>query len=111
MNNSYFKDKVIIITGARRGIGKATSLILSDAGSRLTINSREADKLSEFRDILSGNGGDVVGIPGDISDEKVCENIVRKTLEKYGRMIGYEVDKRDRITSIRKQLREYRNGL
>jgi len=86
MNDRYFRDKVIIITGARQGIGKALSLLLAGAGSRLSINSRNAEKLSELKNKLFLNGCDVIEIPGDISDEGVCRNIVEKTIERFGKI-------------------------
>jgi len=83
MNNRYFRDKVIIITGARQGIGKALSLLLAEAGARLSINSRNAEKLAELKNKLFLNGCDVIEIPGDISEEEVCRNIVKKTIERF----------------------------
>lgn len=86
MNFSYFKDKVVIITGARQGIGKALSEILASAGSRLVINSRDAQKLGEMKDILIQKGCEVKEVPGDISDEGVCRAIADAALQGFGRI-------------------------
>jgi dehydrogenase/reductase SDR family protein 7B len=86
MNNKYFKDKVVIITGARMGIGKTLAEILAARGARLALNSRNADKLAELRDSLVEKGCEVIIFPGDISDEDVCRNIAHQTFIKYGKI-------------------------
>jgi NAD(P)-dependent dehydrogenase (short-subunit alcohol dehydrogenase family) len=86
MHDNYFKDKVVIITGARQGIGKTLSLLLAAEGARLAINSRNAEKLTELKNTLNSKGCSVVDIPGDISDEQVCKNIVDQTVKKFGRI-------------------------
>jgi NAD(P)-dependent dehydrogenase (short-subunit alcohol dehydrogenase family) len=84
MNDIFFKNKVVIITGARQGIGKTLSLIFADAGARLAINSRNAEKLTELKNALVSRGCNVVDVPGDISDEQVCRNIADQAVNKFG---------------------------
>jgi len=86
MNYSYFKDKVVIITGARQGIGKALSKILASAGSRLVINSRDSQKLGEMKDSFIMKGCEMKDVPGDISDEEVCKAIADAAVQRFGRI-------------------------
>lgn len=86
MQDNYFKGKVIIITGARQGIGKTLSLLLAVEGARLAINSRNAEKLTELKNTLNSKGCSVIDIPGDISDEQVCKNIADQTVKEFGRI-------------------------
>jgi len=86
MSDKYFKDKVIIITGARQGIGKTLSEMLAVEGSRLVLNSRNAGKLAELKNQLSEKGCDVLDIPGDISEEQVCRRIADEAFNKFGRI-------------------------
>ena len=86
MNDTYFREKVVLITGARQGIGKTLSLLFASAGARLSINSRNAEKLAELKNTLISKGCDVVDVPGDISDEEVCKNIVVRTIDKFGKI-------------------------
>ncbi len=86
MDDKYFKDKVIIITGARQGIGRTICTLLAAEGCRLTLNSRNAEKLAELKTNLILNGCDVIDIPGDISDEEVCKNIVDQTIKAFGKI-------------------------
>ena len=61
------KDKRILITGASAGIGKATSLALSQLGARLVIMGRNATRLEEVRSQLTGEGH--VIFPCDLAKE------------------------------------------
>jgi NAD(P)-dependent dehydrogenase (short-subunit alcohol dehydrogenase family) len=86
MTGKYFKNKVVIITGARQGIGKALCLLLAGEGARIAVNSRNADKLTELKGILIEKGCDAIDIPGDISDEEVCKDVAELTVRKYGKI-------------------------
>ncbi len=86
MDYKYFRDKVVVITGARRGIGKTLSLMLASAGAMLSINSRNVEKLTDLKNSLSHSGCDVIDIPGDVSVEDVCREIIQRTVDKFGRI-------------------------
>jgi short-subunit dehydrogenase len=86
MKEKYFKDKVVIITGARQGIGRTLCTMLADEGSRLILNSRNAVKLADLENDLVSKGCDAVDVPGDISDEEVCKSIIEHTINKYGKI-------------------------
>jgi short-subunit dehydrogenase len=86
MNDKYFKDKVVIISGARQGIGRTLSEMLAAAGSKLVINSRNTEKLSELKSSLSEKGCDITEVPGDISDGAVCKGIADTAVQKFGRI-------------------------
>ncbi len=53
MPDNYFNDKVVIITGARQGIGRTLAVMLASSGSKLVINSRNADKLSSLKNHIN----------------------------------------------------------
>ncbi|MGH4012372.1 MAG: SDR family NAD(P)-dependent oxidoreductase [Pseudonocardiaceae bacterium] len=59
---------VAIITGASRGLGLAVAIGLAENGWRLVIDARDARALSGARDQLGQLGGDVLAVPGDITD-------------------------------------------
>jgi short-subunit dehydrogenase len=79
-----FKDKVVIITGASSGIGKALSIEFAKARGKVVLASRDLAKLSEVDQICRDCGADTLVIATDVSMEKDCENMVKKTLEKFG---------------------------
>ena len=81
-----FNNKVAIITGSSRGIGRAVAEALASEGASVVLNGRNSaqlnDTLSEFREA----GYTCQAIAGDISDYDFCESLVRKTIEQYGKL-------------------------
>lgn len=81
------KDKVAIITGGTRGIGKGISLQFAEEGASLAINyaSNETtahETLEEVRKL----GARAFLLKGDIRDEKQIEEMVKKTVGEYGKI-------------------------
>ena len=75
--------KVVIVTGASSGIGAATARMLGQAGAKLTLTARSADKLALLcREI----GGDALSVPGDVTLAQDVERIVAETVKRYGRI-------------------------
>jgi len=72
--------KVIIITGASEGIGAHLAAILQKRGARLTLISRNEQKLAAV-----AAPGDLV-IPGDITDESVRSALIAKTADRWGQI-------------------------
>jgi len=81
-----FRDKVVIITGSRQGIGKTLAQFFAAEGAKLVIVSRNQDGLEEVRDNLSAGGCEVLSIAGDVSDEMTCSDIVNQTVAKFGKI-------------------------
>jgi NAD(P)-dependent dehydrogenase (short-subunit alcohol dehydrogenase family) len=77
---------VIIITGGAIGAGRATTLLLSEAGASLVVVDTEAnhgeDTVMEARE----RGGDAIFIKADVTEKNEIDQVVSKTLEKYGRV-------------------------
>lgn len=86
MSVNIFKDKVVIITGSRQGIGKTLAHYFSGAGSKLVIVSRNKEGLEEVRNNLAAGGCEVLSIAGDISDEKTCSEVIKKSIAKFGKI-------------------------
>ena len=76
------KDKVVIISGARQGMGLVIARRLKKEGALLALNDRILDdKLKEICQELGA-----FAIPGDLSDLKVISSIVKSVIEKYGKI-------------------------
>ncbi len=85
MNGSYFKDKVIIITGASSGIGLASAKLFASFGAKLALAARSIDKLEALaREISSDPASPILCVKTDVSKEDDCRNLVEKTVEKFG---------------------------
>ena len=76
------EERVGVITGATGGIGEAVSKALSEAGWRLVLSGRSAEKLSALASLL---GGSVTGIPGDLRDASLPQTLLSAAIEKFGR--------------------------
>jgi NAD(P)-dependent dehydrogenase (short-subunit alcohol dehydrogenase family) len=75
-------DPVAIITGAGRGIGRATAIELSRRGYRLALAARRGEDLDETAR-LAGNG---LCVPTDVTDPAQVERLARQTLDRFGRI-------------------------
>lgn len=74
--------KVAIVTGGSRGIGKATASLLAQHGANVVITSKNNSSLQDAAKEIKN----VVSIPGDIRKNTDVENVVKVTLEKFGRI-------------------------
>lgn len=80
------RDKVVMITGASRGLGKALALAFAGEGANLVINSRNVDSLDPVAEEAGGAGGEVLAIPGDVSRSTHVEKLVEAAAERFGRI-------------------------
>ena len=80
------KNKLVIVTGASSGIGKACAIAFAKKGANLVLAARSADKLNEISREISLLGVEVLCIPTDVSKEADCKILMEKTLDKFGRI-------------------------
>jgi NAD(P)-dependent dehydrogenase (short-subunit alcohol dehydrogenase family) len=76
--------QVAVVTGASRGIGRATALALSDSGFALGLVARSADALDETQAILEGRGRRALGVPADVTDPQAARSAVAAIEERIG---------------------------
>jgi len=81
-----FREKVVIVTGASSGIGKALSLQLAREGACLVLAARDAGRLIALALECQQLGGKAIALPMDVSDESQCQKLIQRTLEQYGRI-------------------------
>lgn len=75
------RDKVALVTGASSGIGEATALALSEAGMKVAVGGRRADRLA---DLVKRAPGEVLALDLDVTDEQSCRAAVAATVEHFG---------------------------
>jgi NAD(P)-dependent dehydrogenase (short-subunit alcohol dehydrogenase family) len=80
------KDKVALITGAGRGIGKAISLRFSEEGASLILCARTASPLQEVTDAIQHKGTPCLAAVVDVSMEENVTHLVKDGLAKFGRI-------------------------
>jgi NAD(P)-dependent dehydrogenase (short-subunit alcohol dehydrogenase family) len=85
---SEFEGRVVIVTGASRGIGRGIARHLAKAGAMLTVTGRKQARLDETADELRGLGADVTALVADVADRAATDHVVATTVERYGRVDG-----------------------
>ncbi|MGX6442890.1 SDR family NAD(P)-dependent oxidoreductase [Neobacillus sp. K501] len=80
------KKKVVMITGASKGLGRALTLAFAKEGVRLAICSRSEHALKEVKAEAEANGAEVLAVTADISKTRDVERFVALTEEAYGQI-------------------------
>jgi 3-oxoacyl-[acyl-carrier protein] reductase len=80
------ENKVALVTGGSRGIGRAIAARLAAAGARVVLTARSADAAEKVADEIRATGGDARGVVLDVSDYDAVEQGMAKLLEDYARI-------------------------
>lgn len=81
-----FENKVVIITGASSGIGKACALEFSKRGAKVVLASRNSGRLIEVKSAIETTGGEAFIVEMDVRIIEDCERLINETIEKYGKI-------------------------
>lgn len=85
-NKERFKDKVVVITGASSGIGKATALAFANEGAKTILVSRSREKLESVAEEIRGINENVLVVPADVSSQDEVDIMVDEVISKFGRI-------------------------
>lgn len=80
------KDKVVVITGATSGIGKALVYEFAGKGSKCVIGARNHQKLTEIAEDIKLKGGEIAFAQTDVTNEIDCKNLILTAMEQFGRV-------------------------
>src|SRR4051794_29281140 len=75
-------EQVAVITGAGRGIGRATTIELVDAGYRVVVAGRDAQALAETVKLAGGG----LAVTADVTKPEDVERLITVTLDEFGRV-------------------------
>ena len=78
--------KVVMITGASRGLGRALTLACAEEGANLVITSRNADSLDPVAEEAEDEGVEVLAIPVDVSRNTDVEKLVSTAVEQFDKI-------------------------
>jgi len=80
------KDKVVIITGASSGIGKALAFEMAARKAKVVIAARSADKLAGIEAEITKYGAQVLAVKTDVSSEDECRQLILAAVERFGKI-------------------------
>lgn len=80
------KDKVAVITGSSKGIGRSIAECLARAGAKIVVSSRKQEACEPVAEGIRAAGGEAIVVPCNISHKEQLQNLVARTMEKWGRL-------------------------
>ncbi|AZI36874.1 putative oxidoreductase [Caenibius tardaugens NBRC 16725] len=82
------EGKVVIVTGAGPGMGRALCLGAAREGAKVVVSARSVDAIHALRDEIVAAGGEAIAVPCDVSETDQCRNLAAQTLAQWGRIDG-----------------------
>jgi 3-oxoacyl-[acyl-carrier protein] reductase len=80
------QDKVALVTGASQGIGRATAIEIAEAGAKVAVAARNAEKLASLVAEIDRDGNEALAIPMDVADPAQVKSGFQQVLAKFGRL-------------------------
>lgn len=86
MSDRSFENKVVLITGAGSGIGRASALAFAHEGATVVLAGRRRAELDAVASEAEAAGGRALAVPTDVAKTEDVERLVRTTLERFDRL-------------------------
>ncbi|MDX1356807.1 MAG: SDR family NAD(P)-dependent oxidoreductase, partial [Halomonas venusta] len=77
-------NKVAIVTGASTGIGYAAAKLFAKEGAAVVVAARRQKELDDLADAINAEGGQVLALAGDVSEEAFAKALVDKAVSHFG---------------------------
>ncbi len=79
-------NKVAIITGARRGMGKSHALILAKAGAKVVVSDISEEDCQKVVEEIEKNKGEALAVKCDVTKKEEVDEMVKKTIKEFGKV-------------------------
>ncbi len=80
------KNKVALVTGARRGMGRTHSLALAGVGAKVAVTDIDLEECQKVVDEIKKKNGEAMAFKMDVSDKKEVDKVISETVKKFGRL-------------------------
>jgi NAD(P)-dependent dehydrogenase (short-subunit alcohol dehydrogenase family) len=80
------KNKIVIVTGAGSGIGKATAIHFAKHGAIVVVSDRKSASANKVVELIVKDGGTALQIEADVTNFEAVENLVAQTVKEFGRL-------------------------
>ena len=79
-----FNNKIVVITGASEGIGRALAIKFSEQKAKLVIAARNENRLNELKNEIEKSGAKALVVPTDITNQDACQKLIDCAVKEYG---------------------------
>ncbi len=79
-------DRVAVVTGASRGIGRCIALALAKQGAKVVVSARNIEALNELVGEIKASGGEALAVAGDVARSEDADNLIKATTEAFDRV-------------------------
>ena len=86
MSKESVRGRVVVVTGASSGNGKAMTLLLAEKGARLVLAARRMELLEATAREAEDRGGEALAVPCNVTDREQVEGVARAALDRWGRI-------------------------
>src|SRR5438477_8308404 len=87
MSEVDYKNRVVVVTGASLGIGRATAVAFGRAGAKVVVNYRShREQADEVVAVIRQVGSQAIAIQADVADQTAVEKLIAQTVAEFGRL-------------------------
>jgi 3-oxoacyl-[acyl-carrier protein] reductase len=83
---SLFRNQVVVITGAGRGIGAAAAKLFAEHGAAVVVNDLDEGPAGEVVDAIAASGGTALAVAGSVTEDGFAERLLDAAVERFGKI-------------------------